>query len=59
MFPERFRDSGPSQAERRVLEALRDGPGDSCVVFAEVVRLAPDPAGRPREGLRAHGGACG
>lgn len=50
MFPERFPDSSPSHAERRVFEALRDGLGDPYVVFAQVAWLASHPGGRPREG---------
>jgi hypothetical protein len=50
LFPEELPDDAPSEAERRALNALRDGLDDRHTVLAQLSWLAPHPDGRPREG---------
>jgi hypothetical protein len=50
IFPERLAEETPSEAERRMFEALRDGLGEPYVVFAQVAWLTPVSRGRPRDG---------
>jgi hypothetical protein len=49
MFPERFPEDNPSEAERRVFQALRDGLSDEYTVLAQVGWLT-NRYGRPRQG---------
>ena len=48
MFPERFPEDSPSQAERRVFQALQDGLSDEYTVLAQAVGSLTATAARAR-----------